>query len=358
MNPQAPAPQPPIAPPAPPAPVTPTAPPQTGAPAAPPSLAPDKTSKVGLFVGIGVGVLLLVIAAVAGWFLWFSPAAQAQRVSTAFMKALTAKEMDKVYELTGASDEATKQFLQNAADASEGTFTLKEKAMKDGTGYFLYDLSNSEGKMGRTTVKKQGGKYLVTAYVFGSSNLALIPRESDEDAPSEEEDTGAAADTTEPSCLVASDYDGIYRAVNGANRPSDLLYAPAGTAQYVQNVHFKPDSLDFSEPAALAEQIINAFATFYADNPGKAYKIQLEGSVATTAAADLEFAKQRAEKVASLLKAKGVPASYIEIADPGNIADMGGSTSNDAQARTARSVVLTIVPTTCSESAGSSGSGR
>lgn len=324
-------------------------PPATGAPFV------ESRSQAGLIIGIITGVVVLVAVAVVAWFFWFSPAAQAQRVSTAFMRAITDKDMDKVYELTNATDDSSKKFLQNAADKSEGNFTLKAKTMKGGVGYFLYDLSNKDGKQGRTTIEKQGGKYRVSSYVLGSDRLALVPGKSSDrntqTTPSTQESTTGGTQTSTAAalaCLTNSDYKWFSYDKGEPSVIYDTTYDPAKfTFNATGYMFFKPDTTDEDSYTTIYDD----WADFAKHNADKQWKFRLEGSTygpdAGTAASK-QLASARSQKVKAQLVSRGVPEDRI-IIDPSHNYDTEGQDDNVKGIY--RRVQVTIDPTCTGSSA-------
>ena len=113
------------------------------------------------------------------------------------------------------------------------------------------------------------------------------------------------------------------------------------TSPYTTNAHFLADSLEYE--SSVAGSNIGTIAAIVSSNSGKGYTIRLNGSVATTAASDKDFANQRAEKVKKDLVAKGVAASNVIIDAPQNADSMGGAT-NEVVKQMARSVVIKFIP--------------
>lgn len=156
------------------------------------------------------------------------------------------------------------------------------------------------------------------------------------------------------SCLVASDFDNIYKENTGATRPASPDYTKE-PYQYTSNVHFKPDSLEFTEPVGLANQVITSYINFGNQYKDKQFVIRLHGSVGTTDRADGEFANQRAQKVKDMLVAGGVSPSKIVIDPPKNVQDSTINDPNAVSKQSARNVIMAI-DTTCSSS--TNGEGR
>lgn len=145
------------------------------------------------------------------------------------------------------------------------------------------------------------------------------------------------------SCLVASDFDNLYSASTGAQRPSSIDWSNPVT-QYSANVHFKPGSTAFSDSILDAEAFIPA-TDFYKENSSKQFTIHLRGSVATNKPSDKTLAINRADKMKDILIENGVPAERIVIDEPNQLSSSGGSLDNAADQSIARNVVLKIDPT-------------
>ena len=141
---------------------------------------------------------------------------------------------------------------------------------------------------------------------------------------------------------MPGDFDTIFKQINGSAATLGTLDYSKPTNPYTNNVHFNPDTLDFSAPTALNQGVVNAFATFGKQYSDKTFTITLRGSVGTTKQSDLDFARQRSEKIKDLLIAGGTPANKIVIENPGSVGDYG--TNDSVSKQTARNVVIKIVP--------------
>jgi hypothetical protein len=276
------------------------------APAVPPAT-PKSKKPLLLIGGIIMGILVFLAGIAFVWMLFLSPAAQAKRASNTFMKALTANDTEKVFTLTNTTDDSAKQYLSGAAEKSQGSFSLKSGTMKDGKGYFLYTLSNNNAKMGRTTVEKQDGKWLVTGYTYGSDNLALVPSGSStsdsSQSPSATANQKAVAIT---GCLSK---DAISKVLGfdavAENKGSYNQY-------YFGYLYFNSQSTDYSD-ADQASRSYDKLASLYKDNDDKSFTIRLRGKVFGTGqtARGIELSHQRAAKVKQDLEALGVPADRV-----------------------------------------------
>ncbi|MEO5627378.1 MAG: hypothetical protein ABIQ89_00620 [Candidatus Saccharimonadales bacterium] len=326
-------------PPAPVEPVTPAAPAPSPTPVSTASsttpVSPKK-NKTGAIVGIVVGLLAILLGLALAWMFIFSPAAQAKKTSTEFMKAAAAGDTAKLYTIANAQTAAEKAFLDSAAKNTEGTFTLKDKTMQGDKGYFLYDLSNEKGKMGRTTVEKKDGKWVVSGYVFGSDNLALIPGSSTEVATEETADEPA---TTTAACLTKADFS-AYGATPFFIKDDPITYRTT--------VFFNADATTYKSA--------NSSSTFYAQskafatqNAGKQYTYKLTGVVMGTnqTADEQKLSNDRAAVVKKDLIAAGVPEANIEITAP--------STDTTAERDANRAVDVNLVAACTSTAAPATG---
>lgn len=144
------------------------------------------------------------------------------------------------------------------------------------------------------------------------------------------------------TCLVAADYDSIYKEVSGTPRPETTTY---DVASYVQELTFNPDSTDFAAPASTGDGIITAFATFTKANEAtKEFKIVITGYYTNDKQTEKDLATKRAEKVKELLVKKGADASLITIGEPKPLMDETtneDSVANGAQV-TAKTVEISI----------------
>lgn len=304
------------------------------------SLPPRRSRKKTIL--IVVSVIAVVVIALFTYF--FIIGQRVINTSNTFMKNVTT---DKVDEAVAISD-ISRDGLTKAAAAMKGsTFSRSnQKAVKQGDKqivYLLYTLGSSKYKEARTGLEQIDGKWKVTSFVFSPNSLKLVP-----DASSDTTTTSSAPSSTTGACLVASDFDGLYRASTSKERPANLDFT--GVSQYTSNVHFNPNSLDFTTPAQINTDVITNFANFAKQNSAKQFTIHLKGSVGTTSQADLTYANQRAQKVKTLLMAQGAAERHITVDAPGSVAEFGSQ--GEAERQSARSVVMKIDGTCASDTNG------
>lgn len=303
----------------------------------------SKPSKKKFVIPLILTLVVLAAAALLAYLFYFSPSAQTKRQSTKFMGYITTNKPDQAAEVAGATSAEEKAFLSDAASKLQGSYSQSQSTSKDGTYYYLYTLTNPKYKYARTSIKKENGKYIVDTFVYDTQALKLIP--GADSVSTTTSSTTASPTTTAKKCLVATDFDALYKANTGEARPADIDYTQTDTP-YTDNLHFKPDSLDYidAEETQPVNQIVNSF---YKPNSSKTFVISIKGSVATTVKADLDFANQRAQKVKDLFKSKGVDEAHLKIEAPGNVNDVtGGEAANTIDQEISRLVLITI-DTTC-----------
>lgn len=304
------------------------------------------SSSTGLIIAIVGIVLALVIGLVLAWVMFLSPAAKAEKASKSFMLAITSGDTQKMFEFADAGDESSKQFLEASVKSVKGSFTLKDKTMKAGKGYFLYDLSNDTGKSARTIVEKMNGKWVVGDFVFGQDNLALIPNAVKE-APTAKNEVA-----TSGACLVQSDFDEWYKGYGGKTATEQGFYFNDPNKAYTTNVHFPPDSLEYIDKVQAV--LLGDFVKLPKDPKvvNKQFMIRLKGSVGTSQA-DADFANKRSEKVKADLIALGVPVDKIMIDAPGSVTDYGNSSPSTIDKEVFRAVVIKFDPSCDAPAVGS-----
>ena len=291
-----------------------------------------------------IGKLLAILILIAFLFMAYLVVVKnrAEAASSTFMEYMIEGNVEQAMKLTNAAAN-DKSFFDSAAVALKGgSSKLIESDERDKKQYFLYELYGSSSKYARTTLEEQDSKWVVTVFVHNKEKLKLIPDASTQ--PSSKEATPAPVKT---AGLMPGDFDTIFKRINGNTATLGALDYSKPANPYTNNVHFNPDTLDFSTPAALNQGIVNAFAAFGKQYSDKTFTISLRGSVGTTKQSDLDFARQRSEKIKNLLIAGGTPASKIAIENPGSVGDYGVDDSVSKQ--TARNVVIKIVPT-CDQS--------
>lgn len=320
--------QPPIAPNTPPAPA---AAPQSPAPH------PDKSSQKHLIlIAVIAGFLAIVAALVLAWFFFWTPAAQAKRVSNSFMKAITTGDVDKAVELSGDAD--SRDFLEKAADSVKGSYKLSESTYKNSKGYYLYTLSDADSKYARTVIAKDEGKLVVSSFVYTDDKPALVPGDSKDSTTSSnsKDDTDDSSSTptdtsASTSCLGPDDFKAFLSSYT-------LKPNADGRYTYTDSIFFTADSTEYAFPALMAGTY-EKYKTFYAQKSGKDFTITLSGEV-NSAEKDDVLANQRAEKFkADLVAQSGIPASRIIIGTPTNENAEPGSGGN-AEANRAVGVAI------------------
>ena len=287
-------------------------------------------------------IAVLVVIALAFSIYLTAINLQIQDTSDKFMKLITTGNVEEAAKLTSATSAGDKSFLNTAATAVKGSSKLTDSGKRDKKHYFLYELSGAPSKYARTTLEEQDGKWLVISFVYNKETLKLFPDESSNTS----QPSSSAPAPTPSACLSPTDFDTIFKQINGSTASLGTLDYSKSTNPYTSNVHFNPDSLDFSAPAAANQGVVNAFASFGKQYSDKSFTISLRGSVGTTKQSDIDFARQRSEKIKAMLVAGGVPESKIVIEAPGSVGDYGNS--NDVNKQTARNVVLKI-NSTCSQ---------
>lgn len=152
----------------------------------------------------------------------------------------------------------------------------------------------------------------------------------------------AEPEVSAKSCLVAGDYDSIYKEVSGTTRPETTTYQEEA---YAQELSFNPDSVDFATPASTNDGIVTAFATFTKANEAtKEFKITITGHYANDKQTEKDLATKRAEKVKELLVKKGANAELIVVAEPALLTATITPTApaTDAAQTTAKTVKVSI----------------
>lgn len=324
--------QPPIQPPTQPQPVPPSYPMS-------PSELPPKKSKKGLIIGLSIGGAVLLLGAIFAVLVAIAmPSLESIARADKFMQHMTTGDVAGAMTDVG-NDETSRAFITQSSEKIKGaTYKLTDKQYNTkGRSYYLYSLSGVDQKYARVATEFAGGKRVVSSFVYSTTQLALVPGAASATQPQTQSESTAAAG----QCFAPSDYDVAF----GYNNTLSF----SEQVPYITNVHFQPDSLEYTDAAGGqgADQVAQIVTT----NPGKQYKISLQGSVATTNTADKDFANTRANKVKAALVAKGVAASNITIQDPSNVADMGSDSDNATLKEMARNVVISFAPA-CSTTGG------
>lgn len=288
------------------------APPQQPAAPITPSQGSSK-SRIGLIIGAIVAALLLIGGAYFVYVNYFSPMAKAKKASTSFMQAITTGDKETLYELSEATTDDQKAFLDNAAEKVNGTFSLKEKTSQNDKWYFLYDLSEAQSKTARTEVEEQDGKWLVTGFFHGD-DLRLVAQEEPADTPEPVEDTEEPApNTAVAACITPDDFEKAFE-----DYDYDNFYHSDSIPLYNNGTFFFVADSTSYEFEDITKGDLTEFANFYTANSTKPMKYILRGDVneSVSTAGGTALANQRAEKLKADLVALGVPESVIEIREP------------------------------------------
>jgi len=98
--------------------------------------------------------------------------ASALNISSEFMTAITSKDAAKAISL---SESGSSQLIDQATSAVAGSYTETTSTEKSGSVYVLYSLTNSKNKYARVTLQETNGTWQVSSFVYGSSQLVLVP---------------------------------------------------------------------------------------------------------------------------------------------------------------------------------------
>ena len=162
------------------------------------------------------------------------------------------------------------------------------------------------------------GVILVTA-VISFVYIAFFGQKKQVAAPAQQ--STQPADTAPVSkCLVATDFDTIYKEVNNVTRPDGAVYEKP-EVQFTQSINFNPDSAEYSSPQSQNEGIITAFVDFSKTFSDKEYKFVINGNVSSDKQSEIDLANKRSLKVQSALIAQKVESSRILVTEPKKIGD-------------------------------------
>lgn len=284
-------------------------------------------SHKGLVTGViaAAVVIILGLLGFVAYGMFFSPAAQAKKASTAFMNAATKNDTTTLFALADVTDAAGKTYLTTAAANVKGSsYHLTDKTMQNDKGYFLYSLPSAKSPNARTIVEKTAGKWRVTSFVYGSSSLKLIPSSSSPTTDSAA--TAPVAETSTVACLLDSDVAPI---TQGTALSVDD--STTGIRTYVGDAYFfNPDQTAYTYPDQTATSL-NTLASVYKASSNKQFTINLIGQVQDTnpSAANIQLGHARVAKIEADLEALGVPADrFLEAAPTQSSAYNDGSERN------------------------------
>ena len=93
-------------------------------------------------------------------------------VSSEFMAAITDNNSSKAISL---STSGSRQFVDQAAPAVEGSYTETSSVEESGNVYVLYSLTNTTNKYARVTLQETSGTWKVSAFDYSANQLKLVP---------------------------------------------------------------------------------------------------------------------------------------------------------------------------------------
>ncbi len=284
-----------------------------------------RNNKTLVIVGSAIVAAVLVVVGVAAWIFLLSPGARAQQASNDFMSAATQGDVDKLYELDDANDQATKQFLKQTSEAVRGDFSLKDKADKDDKYYFLYDLTNSTNKHARSIVENKAGEWVVSSFVFSKNEIALIPSKSAKNEVSSDISNTPPPSSSQPAvCLTDADVSDSLNTTGSDNTYEGYRVYPVDT------YFFQADSTAYAYPDQ-QPKLIQKVADWYKVNSDKNFTIQLRGMTKeeSNSSTGYQLATDRVKKIADELIAAGIPANRIKSSEPKYSAQFSDGTSRN-----------------------------
>jgi outer membrane protein OmpA-like peptidoglycan-associated protein len=293
--------------------------PTTTVPPAIPTNVPPVNKSKKTFIIIGAILATLIIIAVTVYFLLFSPAALAQKASTAFMGAATTSNVDELVRITDG--EGSRAYLEDVSENIAGEYKQTEKTSKDSKFYFLYELQGSNSKYARTIAEKMDGEWTVTSIVHGDSPLALVPGDSTSTAEVAEDTSPPEAvvenKTAGNLCLTNDDYKYFFfdKKASSVDYVSKDSYGYLSQAQSA--MFFEPDSTKETSFSSIYDD----WAEFATKNLDKSWEFHLKGTTydaGGNSAGDptsVKLAADRSQKVKAALVSRGVPENRI-IVDP------------------------------------------
>lgn len=292
--------------------------------AAMPTVADKKSKKPMLIGGIIAFISILLAVAAALYVFVFSAAAQANKASNDFMKAVTTGDTTTLLEKNSDGTEANNTFLETTSELLRGDYALIEKDAENGTYYFLYEVSTDPIRYARTIVENDEEGWSVTSIVHGENKLRLIPGDV-EDGQTPSEVTSEPVQAPEPTaatpspqgCLVNDDY----RWLSYNDAVPSVNYVTTETDGFLPIY----EAVTFFEPDSIKQASTDEYdywAEFGTKNSNKNWEFVLKGGVwlnsASTAAdpAAIKLANERANEVKRQLVSRGVPEGKITIANP------------------------------------------
>lgn len=309
--------------------------PPSGMPTMTPPVSPynqNKSHKTLILSLIGGGIALLV-AIFMFFILAIYPSIQSRAVAVSFMQNVTSGNVDAAIKLTDG-DQSNKSFIETVSQKlKDNSYEIKEDEYNNkGESYYLFSLNGGTQKSARVVIEKSSENQFVKAFVISTSDSMTLKPGSVQQETTPTEPRTDTSSVSSDKCFAASDY----KQALGYNNSYVTESNP-----YLSNVHFLPDSLDYSDSSQAG--YVKSFAQIATTNPGKDYSVKIHGSVATTSSADLAFSNQRADKIKQALVAEGMSADKIEIQAPDNISSMGSSNDSTSM-QTARVVVMQFYP--------------
>lgn len=273
---------------------------------------PSGKSRLGLWIGLGVGGALLLTGIIVGVVLLLMSGSP-KSIASSYLSAIEQDDKAKIRELSGESADSLTDKARQEIKASKGFTYDSEKDNKDKGVVVRFKAGENKKTIIAVTVKDKR----VTGLVIDNGKRAK--------ADDEKKDDASTQDTVKPlQCVTEADLKAAGISIDN----NSFRYARNGMYTFME-FYFSPDSSEYKYPAAMPTHL-DKIAAFYAGNASKGVKLVLEGR--TREATQSETGKQlgiaRANKVKADLMARGIPASVLTVNPPRYSAE---STSEDME---------------------------
>lgn len=266
---------------------------------------PSGKSRLGLWIGLGVGGALLLAGIIVGVVLLLMSGSP-KSIASAYLSAIEKDDQTKIRELSGESPDSLTNRAREEMKASKGFTYDGEKDDKDKGMVVRFKAGEDKKTIIAVTVKDRR----ITKLVINTGEPAKADDEKKADT-----DTQDAAKLS--SCVTEADLKTARISIND----DAFRYARDGMYSFME-FYFLPDSSEYKFPSVVSNDL-DKIATFYTSNASKGVKLVLEGRTreATQSEAGKQLGIARANKVKADLVARGIPVSTLTVNPPRHSAD-------------------------------------
>lgn len=266
---------------------------------------PSGKSRLGLWIGLGVGGALLLAGIIVGVVLLLMSGSP-KSIASAYLSAIEKDDQTKIRELSGESPDPLTNRAREEMKASKGFTYDGEKDDKDKGMVVRFKAGEDKKTIIAVTVKDKR----ITKLVINTGKP--VKADDEKKADSQDDKQSAAPNSQAAStCLTVKDFREFGHLEAVPMRLRD------GKTISLLTFFFEADSAQSAFPD-LAKRDVATIANLYKKHADKKFTIELQGSTSesSTSSTGTKLANERAAKVKNDLVANGVPEARITVVAP------------------------------------------